>query len=29
MYKTLLDIWLNNKKITTTESLQERLENGI
>ncbi len=28
MNKTLLERWLNNKKITTTESLQKRFENG-
>ena len=28
MNKTLLERWLNYKKITTSESLQKRLENG-
>ncbi len=28
MNKTLLERWLNNKRITTTESLQKRFENG-
>lgn len=28
MNKTLLERWLNNKRITTSESLQKRSENG-